>query len=123
MDKAEHTALVKMLLQELVRVVPKKDDRVRFAVSGGVWEPPEIFDMLEELGAVVVADDLITGARYLEPNVNLTSDLLGALAVRQLNRIPFGGFDSSAWERRTFLVDMVQKAGAEGLVFLHLKFL
>ena len=122
MDKAEHTALVKMLLQELARVVPEKDDRVRLAVSGGVWEPPEIFDMLEELGAVVVADDLITGARYLEPNVSLTNDLLDALAVRQLNRIPFGGFDSSTRERRAFLVETAKRADVQGMIFLHLKF-
>lgn len=129
MDKAEHTALVEKLLQELARVyieerqvIPARDNRVRLAVSGGVWEPPEIFDMIEELGAVVVADDLLTGARYLKADVTLNGDLLAALAVRQLNRMPFGGFDSTAKERRTFLVDMVQKANAKGLVFLHLKF-
>jgi bcr-type benzoyl-CoA reductase subunit C len=122
MDKAEHTALVQELLQELYNVFPKKDDRVRLAVSGGVWEPPEIFDMLEELGAVVVADDLLTGARYLRAEVTPDGDLLDALAVRQLNRIPFGGFDSTAKERRAYLIEMVQKANAKGLVFLHLKF-
>lgn len=122
MDKAEHTALVQELLQELYNVFPKKDDRVRLAVSGGVWEPPEIFDMLEELGAVVVADDLLTGARYLRAEVTPDGDLLDALAVRQLNRIPFGGFDSTTKERRAYLIEMVQKANAKGLVFLHLKF-
>ena len=122
MDKTTHTALVKKLLQELSRVVAKKDERVRLAVSGGVWEPPETFDMLEELGAVVVADDLITGNRYLRANVTPDGDLLDALAARQLNRIPFGGFDSSTLERRAFLVEMVRKANAKGLVFLHLKF-
>lgn len=129
MDKAEHTALVQNLLQELARVnieerqiIPKREKRIRLAISGGVWEPPGIFDMLEELGAVVVADDLLTGARYLEADVTPEGDLLDALAVRQLNRIPFGGFDSTTRERRSFLLKMVEKANARGLVFLHLKF-
>lgn len=122
MDKAEHTALVEELLHELMAITPVKDDRVRLAISGGVWEPPEILDMIEELGAVVVADDLLTGARYLGPDVALKDDLLDAMAVRQLSRIPFGGFDSIAHERRAFLVETVKRAEAQGMLFLHLKF-
>lgn len=122
MDKAEHTALVEELLQELSAITPVKDQRIRLAISGGVWEPPEILDMLEELGAVVVADDLLTGARYLGPDVALEADLLDAMAVRQLSKIPFGGFDSIIRERRAFLVETVKKAEAQGLLFLHLKF-
>jgi bcr-type benzoyl-CoA reductase subunit C len=122
MDKAEHTVLVEELLSELTAVQPSKDDRVRLAVSGGVWEPPEILDMIEELGAVVVADDFLTGARYLHADIETSDDLFDALAVRQLNRIPFGGYDSLARERRAFLVEIAEKADAHGMLFLHLKF-
>lgn len=122
MDKSEHTAIVEELLKELKALEPVKDNRVRLVISGGVWEPPEILDMIEELGAVVVADDLLTGARYIEPDVDLEGDLLDGLALRQLNRIPFGGFDSTTRERRAFLVETVKKANAQGMVFLHLKF-
>lgn len=122
MDKAEHTALVEELLKALAAVEPGKDERLRLAISGGVWEPPEILDMIEELGAVVVTDDLLTGARYLGPDVDSNGDLLDALALRQLNRIPFGGFDSATLERRTFLVETAKKANVQGMVFLHLKF-
>ena len=122
MDKAEHTALVEELLQEIGKVEPRNDERIRLTLSGGVWEPPEILEMIEELGGVVVADDLLTGARYLGPDVDTTGDLLDALAYRQLNRIPFGGFDSTIRGRSTFLVELVRGARAQGMVFLHLKF-
>lgn len=122
MDKAEHTTLVNELLKALAAVKPLQENRLRIAISGGVWEPPEILELIEELGAVVVADDLLTGARYLGQDVEAGDDLLDALAVRQLNRIPFGGFDSIARERRKFLVETVKKADAQGMVFLHLKF-
>lgn len=122
MDKAEHTALVEELLKALTAVEPGKDDRLRLAISGGFWEPPEILDMIEELGAVVVTDDLLTGARYLGPDVDSQGDLLAALAFRQLNRIPFGGYDSTTRERRAFLVDTAKRAKVQGMVFLHLKF-
>ncbi len=122
MDKAEHTTLVEELLKELANISTSNDKRVRLAISGGVWEPPEILDMIEELGAVVVADDLLTGARYMGPDVIADGDPLDALAVRQLNRIPFGGFDSTTRERRGFLVETAQNAGVQGMVFLHLKF-
>lgn len=122
MDKAEHTALVEELLTELKAVEPGKDDRIRLALSGGVWEPPEILDMIEELGAVVVVDDLLTGARYLGPDVDIKSDLLDAMALRQLNCIPFGGYDSTTRGRRAYLVETAKRANVQGLVFLHLKF-
>lgn len=122
MDKEEHTELVGELLQEFRTIEPKQDDRIRLALSGGVWEPPEILDIIEELGGVVVADDLMTGAHYIEPDVDTKGDLLDALAIRQLNRIPFGGFDRTTRERRGYLVDTAKMADVRGMIFLHLKF-
>ncbi len=98
------------------------NSKVRLVISGGVWEPPEIMDLIEEAGGVVVGDDLLTGARYLGPDADEEGNLLEALADRQLKKIPFSGFDNQEYERRRFLVDLVNRSEAKGLVFLHLKF-
>lgn len=97
------------------------DTRVRVVISGPVWEPPEIMDIIDKLGTVV-GDDLLTGYRYIAGDVAKAGNPLEALADRQLKRIPFAGFDSSHNPRRNFLVDLVRRKQAQGVIFLHLKF-
>lgn len=126
MDKAEHNQLLRDLISKLEQIVSassdQSDSKIRLVISGGVWEPPEIMDLIEELGGVVVGDDLSTGARYLEPDVAEDKDPWEALAARQLHRIPYGCFDNQELERRKYLVDLVRQSEAQGLIFLHLKF-
>lgn len=126
MDKVEHNELLRGLIAELEQKVAQSAGRpnckVRLVISGGVWEPPEIMDLIEEAGGVVVGDDLLTGARYLGPDADEGGNPLEALADRQLRKIPFGGFDNQNNERRSFLINLVRQAEARGLVFLQLKF-
>lgn len=129
MNKAEHNRILQDLIQAMEQKLAEKADKpnkpnskVRLVISGGVWEPPEIMDLIEEAGGVVVGDDLLTGMRYLSPDGNEKGNPLEALADRQLNKIPFSGFDNQNYERRQFLLNMVRQSTAAGLIFLHLKF-
>ena len=126
MDKAVHNQLLRNLILELEQIVDESTGQsgspIRLVISGGVWEPQEIMDLIEESGGVVVGDDLLTGARYMRPDVAEDKDPWEALADRQLHRIPYGCFDNQEFERRKFLVDLVRRSDAKGLVFLHLKF-
>ena len=126
MDKEDHNQLLRDLIKELEQVLAnttvQSSSKVRLVISGGVWEPPEIMDLIEESGGIIVGDDLLTGSRYMGPDAVEDGDPLEALADRQLSKIPFGGFDNPENERRRFLVDLVHKSNAQGMVFLHLKF-
>ncbi|MCL6611410.1 MAG: 2-hydroxyacyl-CoA dehydratase family protein [Peptococcaceae bacterium] len=124
MPKEEHNRLL-IDLEQALSEGPRntvENRHVRVALSGKVWEPPEIMDILDRGGAVVVADDLATGHRYIDADVSETGDPLDALAQRQLNRMPCGCFESGRRDRRRFLVDMVRKSGSAGIVFIHLKY-
>lgn len=126
MDKEDHSQRLRDLMKEMEPILAKAavqvSSKVRLVISGGVWEPPEIMDLIEESGGVVVGDDLLTGNRYLGPDAVEEGDPLEALADRQLGKIPFGGYDNPETERRCFLVDLVQRSKAQGMIFLHLKF-
>lgn len=125
MPKEDHNKLLAELNGALA-VEPRggveSGRHVRLAVSGKVWEPPEVMDILDSGGAVVAADDLATGHRYIAPDVPEAGDPIEALAHRQLNRIPLACYETRNYERRRFLVDMVRESGAAGLVFVHLKY-
>ncbi len=126
MDKVKHNGILQDLIQAMkqkaARSIDKSNPKVRLVISGGVWEPPEIMDLIEEAGGVVVGDDMLTGMRYLSPDADEKRDPLEALADRQLNKIPFAGFDNQNYERRRFLHNLVRHTEAAGLIFLHLKF-
>ncbi|NIQ91205.1 MAG: hypothetical protein GWN33_11310, partial [Gammaproteobacteria bacterium] len=44
----------------------KREEGIRVVLSGIVWEPPEIMDILDESGLKVVGDDLCVGWRYID---------------------------------------------------------
>lgn len=126
MDKAEHNSVLRNLIREMEQKATEFNVQTAFqtrlVISGGVWEPPEIMDLIEGAGGVIVGDDLHTGARYLGPDAAEDGDPITALADRQLQKIPFGCYDNQDQERSRFLVDLVRRSEARGLIFLHLKF-
>lgn len=125
MPREEHNRLLAELNDALAwtpRGGTESGRYVRVALSGKVWEPPEIMDILDSGGAVAAADDLATGHRHLNADVSEAGDPIDALAQRQLNRIPFACFETRQYDRRRFLLDMVRESRAAGLVFIHLKY-
>ncbi|MCL6610476.1 MAG: 2-hydroxyacyl-CoA dehydratase family protein [Peptococcaceae bacterium] len=68
----------------------KDTGRARLMVIGSVIDNPALIRIIESAGALVVGDDLCTGARYFSVPVNMADgeDPLDALARRYLGRIP-----------------------------------
>ncbi|MCL6479036.1 MAG: 2-hydroxyacyl-CoA dehydratase family protein [Peptococcaceae bacterium] len=125
MPKEDHNRLLAELDQALDNEPGAGDNGkgyVRLVLSGKVWEPPEIMDILDRERVVVVGDDLATGHRYMTPDVPEKGDPFEALAHRQLSRMPCACFDTGMRSRWRFLVDMARGSGADGLVFIHLRF-
>lgn len=125
MPKEDHNGLLTELCEALGDPPRKKRQergRIRIVLSGKVWEPPEIMDILDGGNAVVVADDLATGHRYMAADVAEMGDPIEALAQRQIDRIPFACFGTGRYDRRNFLVDMVKESGAAGIIFVHMKY-
>ncbi|MFH1624807.1 MAG: 2-hydroxyacyl-CoA dehydratase family protein [Pseudomonadota bacterium] len=125
LPKEEHNDLLSRLIPELEAAKEQKpvhDGRIKLFLSGKLWEPPQILDVIEGIGALIVGDDLFIGSRYINKDVSLDGDPIEALADRQINMIPFGGFFYPQNERLTFLLEMVRKNRADGVIFLHSKF-
>lgn len=123
--KEIHNQWLEQLLDNLAtesrEQTKKNESKVRVVISGPVWEPPEIMDIIDQQGTVV-GDDLLTGYRYFADDVAEEGNPIEALAERQLRRIPFAGYDSVHNPRRNFLVDLAKRKQAQGVIFLHLKF-
>ncbi len=90
-------------------------------IEGIVPEPPEIFDTLTELGAAVVGDDLASCRRRLYPHGNHDEPFLH-MAERILNAPPDPTRGSSIMERKEYLLNLVNRTGAKGIIFYIVKF-
>jgi len=125
MDKEEHSALLRQVVDGLAEV--PRDDRVRLHLSGHLCHAPrpELLAAIEECGAIVVDDDLFTGTRYISTDVAEDGDPVEALAEWYLRRdavapCPTLVKHETDWE--DLLVDAVETAGAQGVIVLMVRF-
>jgi benzoyl-CoA reductase subunit C len=125
MDRQEHTALLRRVVEGLAD--RPRDDRVRLHLSGHLCHAPkpELLAAIEECGAVVVDDDLFTGARYISTDVPEDVEPVEALTRWYLQRdaaapCPTRVKHRADWEDT--LVDAVRTAGAQGVIVLMVRF-
>ncbi|MHB1419005.1 MAG: 2-hydroxyacyl-CoA dehydratase subunit D [Bacillota bacterium] len=124
MPKELHNQLLTEVINETEKRVPYKY-RARLHVSGTMLPPDyELFRLVEDLGAVVVSDDLCTGTRYFWKDVSNTLPPINALVDYILNvkqHCPYI-FENGSWESNmNYLQEMLGRFGAQGILFLTQK--
>jgi benzoyl-CoA reductase subunit C len=122
LPKEEHTSRLKKLLPLTAERKPLSPHRVRLFLVGSVCDQFQVFDLFETCGASIVGDDLCTGWRYFAEDVGLAGDPLEALAERFIRRVPCPCKYNPAIDRGEELLKRVAASGAQGVVFLLLKF-
>lgn len=125
MDPDEHHRLLSTVVEE--RPSRGRDDRVRVHLSGHLCHAPrrELLEVIEEVGAVVVDDDLWTGRRYLQADADETIPPFEAIGRWYADRnvalpCPTRVQHDVDWDR--WLLDAVRSSGAEAVVHLMPKF-
>jgi benzoyl-CoA reductase subunit C len=128
MPKEEHNASLKILIPALDERTPPIDNtegRIRLVMSGSLCEAPpdELLDLTEELGGIVVDDDLYTGSRYFLTKIPLSQDPIEGLADAYLRMIsPCPTRIYQKLKLGQYLINMVKKAKAKGLIIVMVKF-
>ncbi len=87
MPKEEHNQLIAQCLEEAGQRNPAGEG-VRLFVSASMLDSTDFFQLIEDCGGSVVADDMPTGSRYFFYSVDGEAEPLKALAERYLARIP-----------------------------------
>jgi len=127
MPKEDHIDLMEGLLQEMRnedtdrRDADSQDQYLPILLTGYVCEPPEIYDIVDKMDGLIVADDLIAGSRYFETDAPGEGDPIERVVDRLLN-LPPSPFFLSPMSREEFLWNGFQQGGAKGVVFVELKF-
>jgi len=97
-------------------------DRIPVYVRGKVWDPPQILDLFDQLGFVIVRDETVTGWRSIAQDAPANGDPIAALVERHMAAIPYTGYHESPDRMVAGFVLRVRSSGAGGVVFLNPKF-
>lgn len=128
--------LVELLAEQEANVPPSLSGRGRGRVNpckpgfkgprlilvGAVLDDPTILNIVEQLGARIVGDDLCTGSRYFAQPVEADGDPISALADRYLHRLPCPAKYHPDHQPGQHLLKLVNETQAEGVVFVLQKF-
>ena len=127
MDKGEHTALLRQLVTNAKNERHGRPSGIPVYLSGHLCQPPklDLLHLIEECGAVVVDDDLYHGSRFVSVDAEETGDPVKALVKWYLGRnttIPCPTRLDPKVDWDGWLLNSVQRAGAQGLIVLLAKF-
>jgi len=122
--KEEHNGLLERFFSgiEETDLMRKGEEDTRVVLSGIVWEPPEIMDILDQSGLRVVGDDLCAGWRYIDPDVEANGDPVKAIVDRHFKKGPFTPIYAKGNKIFENLLNLVTRNTAEGVIYLHIKF-
>ena len=122
MDRSRYFELLEELLNSLPEQTEEKKDLVHVYLSGNMVHSESYYSLIEEAGAMVVRDDLCSGARTLRFMVPEDADPIEALTQRYFTSFfcPTKHKGSRAHEEA--LLQEVQNSGARGVIFLLYKY-
>ena len=116
LDKEEHSRLTEQLLTELSKSPQGPKANIRILISGGCVIDARLWEMIEESGACIVADDVNNGSRSIFNAVEDTTEgPLKALARRYV-MVPCS-FNTSNADRFTYISKMVTEYNVNGVIF------
>jgi benzoyl-CoA reductase/2-hydroxyglutaryl-CoA dehydratase subunit BcrC/BadD/HgdB len=122
MDRSRYLELLEELLGALEEKSDGNKDRVPIYVTGNMTHSDTWFSLIEEAGALIVRDDLCSGARTLRLAVREDLDPIEALTERYFNSYfcptKYRGVQAHV---ETLLKD-VEDSGAKGVIFLLYKY-
>lgn len=96
--------------------------RKRLIITGGMCNYPNIYQIIEEAGGMVIWDDLCTGSRYFNGLLTPIGDPIVSLAERYLTRFICPAKHRGLSTRVENLLNIVKITNADGIVFLIQKF-
>jgi bcr-type benzoyl-CoA reductase subunit C len=101
---------------------PSSSGAKRILLAGGFCSMPDFHGMIEEAGGTVVWDDLCTGGRAIEGDMDTGKEPLAAMAEHYARRIVCPAKHSALTDRAENLIRKVRETRADGVIYIYLKF-
>jgi bzd-type benzoyl-CoA reductase N subunit len=117
MPKETFNDCLKVLLRDLECSKPRGKGRARIMIAGSALNNAEFIQSIEQIGGLVVTDELCTGTRYWADPVSVGDhdDPLRAIARRYLNNFPCARMYPSE-ERFQRMLSLIREFRVDGVI-------
>jgi len=119
----QYNQLLRKLLEELSQREGISDYRARLLIAGGGGcDNPDYYQVMEDLGGLIVADTVCFGSRYFWEPVEIGDDLMLSLAKSYLNRPSCVKMLDKVAERDAYTKKMVEEFDADGVIYQVIRY-
>jgi benzoyl-CoA reductase/2-hydroxyglutaryl-CoA dehydratase subunit BcrC/BadD/HgdB len=102
--------------------ISKGEGYIPIIPTGITCDPPELFDLFDEIKLNVVADTLVTGSRYLEGIVDEEKEPFAALTDRHFRRGFYSPIHDDVFKNGKALGNLYRQHRAKAMVYVHIEF-
>jgi benzoyl-CoA reductase/2-hydroxyglutaryl-CoA dehydratase subunit BcrC/BadD/HgdB len=118
----DYIELLKAFLADLPNREPVGDYRARIVLIGSSLDNPEYVKVIEDKGALVVADTLCFGQLAFGPELKPDkADVLGSIAEYYLKRLVCPRMMDKHDDLHQYIIDCVKDYGADGVVYQRMQ--
>jgi benzoyl-CoA reductase subunit C len=89
---------------------------------GITCDPPEVYDLFDEIKLNVVGDTLVSGTRYLQGTVLQNGDPIEALADRHMRRGFYSPIHDDVYKNFEEVKTLYGETKAEAIIYIHIEF-
>ncbi len=119
-DKAEFNNTLKNIKANLK---PKKGKNYTDVILVGITcDPPEVFDLFDEIKLNVVGDSLVTGSRYLQGIVAQNGSPVEALTERHMKSGFFSPIHDNVYKHFEEVKALYKATNAKAIIYVHIEF-
>ena len=122
MPRKQFNSTLKKLITGLDRAHNVSDGKKRLLLVGSASDDLDFIRVIEEAGAVVVAETVCFGSRSYATLVDETGDPVRALAAHYLESSICPRKLGYYKDRRSYILDIVKKARIDGVVLQNIRF-
>lgn len=120
LDKAEFN---KTLGNIKANLKPKKGKNYTDVILVGITcDPPEVFDLFDEIKLNIVGDSLVTGSRYLQGIVTQNGNPVEALTERHMKRGFFSPIHDNVYKHFEEVKALYKATNAQAIIYVHIEF-
>jgi benzoyl-CoA reductase/2-hydroxyglutaryl-CoA dehydratase subunit BcrC/BadD/HgdB len=122
MDRHRYDELLTGLVNTVTEKTSRSQDLVPIFIAGNMTHSESFFSLIEESGAMVVRDDLCSGARFLRLMVPEDVEPIEGLTDRYFKSFLCPTKHKGVSAHLEMLLQEVEKSGAKGVIFLLYKY-
>ena len=121
MPKERANKLLRQLIDEVDEREIEDTDGPRILITGSIIDNPSFIEIVEDMGCVVVTDDLCSSMKYFWYNTKQNNDPMDALTKFYLDRVLCSCMHPSE-ERYDYLQELVREYDVEGIIYFNIKY-